>query len=710
MAEGGEISKEAISNTTAAQSGGETGRQQLSRRDFLRVAALGIFGLAASAVGCAAPPPAPQPRPEAAPTPDMAEAAPTSEPQRFFEDIDTFNPDKTLPVLNERLASFAATFGPAIERHLGTDRQELAAAFADSIIVLRRIYEGNRFLKRSTDPVLQSHAEVARDDFYEMGSAIYALDLAYETFKDKPEQFEQCIQRYAGAEYSSMAGYSDMLIGDRLFTMNAAWTDLVPGFFPRNSQQEQRYFSPVIELVAPQRTGSMEVHPGSAIDKKPTPGVVRLMNKEPLITYPPEIGVENLPGVRLESVDDEEQQQEGITADMRQKKAELVGFESAAAKRYVEELMQKHRLERITPIIQLLNLPYGGIFMTSGPLRLLQLQKRLFEEDNYRKYPAVTERITLHEFGHALRFAVNYLPPEEYQEVKARIDAVLEGFRPYASMTRLFSPPDDDASVAVSFGAELGELNEMAKVINWSTVTNYSAKEYVKTNWSIALNEHESSGVAHETQELLDVLSMGMPDGWLTAEVHAQDQERIYPSFAQFLEKFTQNPPQAPLGVFILDAIRKNAGLFAVSVIEQDYGYGRLDGANVNGAQWMEHWQQEVIPATVAQLVKDTPEDFLAKATESMVTDTGLDEARIKHAIALYRRKLKMVEQFADHELFADVFADTLRRNDADINLSTTIPSSRWEQMDALIDDILGRLKIHGLAHNVNPTQMQSVI
>ncbi len=696
-----------IQQTVVTQSAdkGITLNSKLSRRNFIRTAAYGTFAVAAAAAGCVAPPPVPQPRPEVTSAPDVADTEPIVEMPRFFEDIDSFNPDETLPILREKLTSFAALCSPAIEKHLGTDPEELQASFDNSISVLRRMYEGYRFLNQSHDPILKNHTTAVQDDFYEMGSALYAIDLVYELFKNNPEQFEDRIQRYAAAEYSSTVGYSDMLIGDQIFTMNAAWTDLVPGYFSQNSQPEHRYFSPVVELLAPRRTGSMEVYSDHENDKKPTPGLARLLNKEPSIEYPRKIGVENLPDVRLEFVSDEVRQQEGVTTDMRQKKGEVAGYKSEQAKRYVEKLLRKYGLERITPIIELLNLPYGGIFMTSGSLRLLQLQERLFEDDNYKKYPLVAEKVTLHELGHAFKFALSYLPTEEYQQMKARIDAGLEDFRPYTTNAKLFSPPDE-IPAAVSFGAELAEMNEMARVINWSTVTNYGAKEYFQTNWSIALNEHESSGLTHETKELLDVFAIGMPDNWLIRELNPQDQEQSYSSFSQFYQKIVQNSLQSPLGRFIHDEIQKNADIFTTSVTKLDFGYARLNGTNASGAEWLEHLQTEVIPATIAYLVNEKPEEFLTKTKESTVLNSNLDERKIEHAIGLYRKKVTLVKQFADHELLADVFADTLRRKNPDITMSEIIPSPQWEQIERSIADLLQRLKTHGLAHDTQTPQI----
>lgn len=684
-------------------------RVNMSRRTFLkRVRDVAIGGLIIQAVGgdSALPPQPALEIPPAEPTEDNQTPEAMQSEKRFFESIETFNPEETIPYLEEKFTKFTEQFAPDIQRYLGTSSGVLPETFSNSLKVLKGAHEAYLALRQSNNPIHNSYITEVSNVFYEIGSGLHAIDQVYETYREQPVIFGQILQNYADGQFRSDA-YTDLLVGDDILTYKATWADpaaLAGSGYIQLEGDKPQYISPVIELLAARRlaSGEFDTWINSPYYEQGTciPGLARLVHEGPLDRFPPETGTEHIPNARLEPVSPRQQTEQGIQTTQRQAEV-LIESKDTEAKKYITELLKQHALERVIPeiIITELGQSGAGAFVKHRPpYRFMEFDQDFLATEYRKQFPIAAESITLHEFGHAFDFAMSYLPPSESQKLRAEVENLLTKVRPYQSLKTLYAPVDIAPHTEVDVTAEHGlerRKNEQDKTINWTTLTDYATREYTQSNHGVVpLNEaSRSTGIMMETDKFFQVVSDYLPHQGITLHLAQEQLGKIYPTFQDFFIDISRNAITADtLGELLTAAIAKNINILN-NATREGYAF-----ENNSGDFWAAHLKYKVAPTVLAQLIKTQPENVQTALSTSRDNLSHQDQEKITHAVEVYRKKIKLIEQTADSELWSDIFSATLRRNNPEVHVSSNISEDLWNGLDTLIDKIKTRLTQHGLA------------
>lgn len=623
-------------------------KSELTRREFLKLSATAVIAPTLERLIEKVPLP-PEPEKEKG----------FWERNRFFENVGSIRTEEGFDEIEKELSSFVEKFGDTLGSSEVYDSfvpEEWLDKVNHSVEILKRI----KTLYSDFDD--EQVRTLLEDDFYEIGSKVWAILRTGEVFEDNPEEFAKI---YSHDHFVDKGKELDPFIGEELFSLEGAWTT----YWWRLDDKDHanKTISPVFWEIASGTQSSTFWWP-------------KIKGTEGLINYTRSEQFQNRPSqVQLE-----------------------VGAENPEVRDKIMNLLKRHKLDRSAPWFYVYESGIGwhGSFDPDGRGVSAAFYAETMNIESMNRYPHSWEALVLHEFGHAVNFLIPYLESDKkVASYRARFQDLLSDQSPYSPLERLFKPQGLHSSRLTELeGVE--HSNETHKYINFAAVTNYPADEYahhVKFRVKDFFNYFQLFSNQSEDNAVEEI------DGPLIFRVPYSENQTKYPTFREFYEsglkifREAHLPKMHPFEQKVFKKIEENLDLFDAR--ERRFYYNQERSMR----SMSEYFEDVVAPAVVADLFL-TDFDETSKLILSTIPDN--QRVRAKHYLTTFIKLLKDTEP-VDQELFAELFHNSLRRRDEGIIIDNSIPESFWRKMDKFIHDLQDDLIQDGLAqHSPEETQV----
>lgn len=463
-------------------------KPEMRRRAFLKTAG--------AAVGAVFLPPSLR-RPFLPP----GETEPAGVPWRFFEDLEGFNPDVSLPEIKSQLAAFGSDFGQELQP-FGFQEEEWGKSVETAIATLQRVSS----LYRQTGADLDERGlAFLKQDFYEVGSAVGTVLLIKKRYKDKKEQLREALQRPVSP------AQGDPVLGNEIWTIFSSWARYM---------SNDRTVSPVVNLL------------GAGLGL----GVAALE----LRWYRDKRGPQALPNYSPDL----------LLQGLRPKNVEIEAPDPELAKE-IMDLLEKYRLNRVVPHLYISDTgdPKGagsGVFYYND--RTIETFFGEGDLESFHRYPQWWKLLIFHELGHAVCRSVSFLQKDStIFRHRVGLEKVLEYFRP-RSLQRYFQPNGRCASLRDESKTDTANKDEMARNINEATLIDYAADSFMPMYIFDVRNF--LSSLAHIKKP---VNTDDFPSG---------EGYESFSAYFEILQEWCKGKTLSPIQKAVIDRIAENPELF----------------------------------------------------------------------------------------------------------------------------------------------------
>lgn len=573
--------------------------------------------------------------------------------QRFFENIDSFSIEKSLPEIRQDLIAVPEIFVTELEsfefnpgpESFKFDKDIWQKSIEEPLKTLARIKIA--YDKLPDNPNAQT---LLAKRFYEVGSGIWAVLRIKELYGNDKSGFINALSNPSFDPNDP----KDSFLGEEIYTINANWVNIwsANNKIDRESfiydvlRTSGRSFSWILRtnLLANDRSTLNNLEPDPANPKRPKPMEILL---------------------------------EKADTDL---------------KTDIQKLLRQHRLDRIGSLLLVSKGQSDFMFgVYSQGSRSIEISiDPNPSHQNYLLYPNFYRSFILHESGgHGVK---NLIPYQSDDATIAshfgKIDKVLEPFRPYRSLEAYFKPKGVFQLKNTDYSIDKVEIGR--RDLNEATVTEYGARQY--------------GGINHVIEDLLKKLLI------LTSRPSVPIDNEL-PVF-RFLpqEKTDQTKSDKSYWDELGKSLEKNR--HKITPFERDIFIAVMNHIDLYDAPERSvpqelredrylYAKEFVIPAVIAQLVWDD-KGRLESLMANMFPDKK-GQQRARHLFRTTKRQIGGQRNYADNELFADVVQFALRRHDPGI--VNSLPEENWEEVETLFNNIVTSLIDNGLA-KLPPTNL----
>ena len=579
---------------------------------------------------------------------------------RFFENVEDFEPEKFMPQIERELGLIPYQFKDQLAL-ISFDEEKWQSNTEKSMSQLKRLKQVYLDLKNEGN--LSPRAKtMIEDDFYEVGSAVWALLMVREEYWNVPEKFEEALRN---PSITNVYDTRDPFLGEEIFSINAQWADVW-------SVSEDRYGDDNSALATI----------GAIRQQSP---LYRLLDQGTLLNY---LKVKSLSQRKIIKF------REGPIAPKRPKEANIyVATEDEELKEEIKQILKEYRLERAASNLGVFeggDNPWGEY---DDFLNQIVLGIGEANIESFRKFPTVWKEYVLHEFGHSLHKKIVFLEKDvDVVKYTVALEEMLELFRPTRNLKTFFTPSGKFASLDLSNESIIEFLERTDKDINEAGITDYPATEFVFPDNDV----NEKSLFFKLTYFLYRLYGA-------SSKYYSQplDDLMIYRLFAKgesdtpiaSIEDFYQNEYKQYLDQSgyrlnefekrMLDTIENNLELFKAP----ERRMFKIEPAGV-------YFNRVILPFVITKMVEDNPEEVEGLITSYYPSE---DRQKVRHIFSLLRKKdIEFSELQSQEELFAEVFQASLRRHDPGV--TNEIDEEVWQQVDKTVNYLLNKLIREGLA------------
>ncbi len=592
---------------------------------------------------------------DAQPTPEI----PFSN-DRFFENIDDFKLER-LPQIEKKLLALQQEHSEAFKK-VGVDQAIWEQATKQSVSILYRLTAGYEALKKQGEIKNADDLNFFQRPFRELASAHWALGLTEETYQNNPSGFENIIESIVtseGAINGTPPGIStgDLFIGNTIFTIDAKWA----------YQPDHANISPIFELISPSRKKVGTYH---EVDGKPTwdlifgndPGLTRILNLY-IFNMPANIGKEALINY-IPSLDEPNRPQEST---IQIKKDDL--------KKKVSNILKKFKLDRVVPQITDVSVETSSKILGqfSNLDRNISLNERDYE--NQLTTTSAGDHTILHEAGHAAQLSMFMLPDfVDSLRLQLHFDRIFRAVKPYPNINNLWNP------VREMPRAVLGP-NDFYNHIDRAALGDYCASKYyglapIERIEGNVLNKNYYLSLFEISQSVLGKIDSpgGSPQHLIDSGALAAHGNEVFPDFQDFYKNIVlTNPQTSKFTELVTDYISHNAPNLSPDFLRTSYDIDTKDLSvkYLTALEWTNLFQTEVLPFVLLDLINQDSDKFLTTIYDSQSGVT--DKMQIRQAVLIFQSFGDHLMARANKELFADLWAISLRSEEPEMKIDPRI-------------------------------------
>jgi hypothetical protein len=637
---------------------------KLSRRDFLKLSGAVAGVVALSEVPGASYAIAMQPRPDSGPKKESKETG-RWQKDRFFEDIEGFDAAKFLEVRADLLQfgdKNEALFR-SMESTLEFDKQEWVDGVKKSTNLLRRMQKTYKQMKDSGQ-LNAKEEELIKRDFYDSASVVWAFARVSEKFKNDPEGFKNALI-YPTIKTEEE---TDPLLGSEISSINSSWACTL----------DYRYGnSRLIRII-----NDCDVY-----DHVQNPWWQDIKGPEGLLRYKKALDLPKRPAQISVDVD--------------------IGYDEAMESRfkdhYPEELgarilesLKSERLDRVGIDLSVIKSDswFGGYtpIEVKDPDQIRDIvigttgnpTKRNFETRSY-----LIDGIPVHEGWHAVWDLIPFMKSDiDVMHNRARIEEMLDMFRPQTSLQRLFQPHGQfytgRANKKSDYTYDL--WNARHGVVNMSTMTEYAARTYSEVDSGFVYSlMYDTSDIVGKTFVYDIFRSDFYSEGENTSNTFVEEWEHL-------MQKLEANHVEQNIFErMVLDKISQNVSIFDAP--ERPIYFLKTN--------WRHYIEGVVFPLVITQLYREDPDKFKSAFLQSVdrpelngMLTQAVDDVFLAATGKKYRPESDQFtrgDSMSDAELFCDIGAYNHLRKRKDVK--NEIPESVWAKVqpvyDGIIDDLI---------------------
>lgn len=623
------------------------------------------------------------------------------EPQRkespkFFEDLDHVTTEQIDAVV-QTVDTIPTLFANDVEAKSWHQTTQNAG------IILKDIKKGYDHLKKSR----KTNPELA-DDFYELGSAMDALQEVVRKYKDNPKHLKEQLGKLGMFYVNPQGVESDLLLGDAIYRYRSTWADTTTTY------SDAPYTSPAVLLL---KTAGRNV-----FDEYVT-GLGYIVSHMTL-TYPVQRGVAGVPHYRpdpeLKLLQNQHRKTMEEEVIVRPALARVTSPDASVPKQLIDDvgrILEDHGMERVVNAVEISQNSFNEY---SYQQRILQLQSSDIAnvDDTTLRY------IICHEIGHAVSFLLRYLPVAESAVFRDKLLRLLAPLDHGLRFDEIFAPK---GTVDFRSGEQFAYKG---KNVNPATLRMYPVSHFFRYSPSFylpsAINEDPNLyGLNWELNRLNQRLSRitGKDIGIRTVDKYSPLYDRAmdrvfttqYNSFKEFFHAYSSaasskfNPFERYLNGFVAQHLK------SIDIKDKYFNYPLNSGSKyaasgkVIGNEWYGFYLNHILPFVLADRVMYDYENVQSALILGMPEyktrgEAALFDASFKQKadrllleLSRFEKRLKSIDRHTREELFAEVFSAALRKDNPAVQVDEDL-TQRLKDTKQWIDQAIATLRDQGMA------------